>query len=163
MAHKNDVTLIGLTLPLDMTEVIHLDVMVMMPETIRPHSNGRYYQNRNYRPRYNDNRYDRSDSYSPTIATVTFQHLADNDKVNVAIRADTRVITVPMVMLRIHTTNVVIEARIEVIVSIKTTSSRTKMTNINISHMVGMARTHDETSLLKHPLCQTCLASSPHP
>ncbi len=47
-----------------------------------------------------------------TIAMTIIQHLANNSKVKEAIKANTRVVTVPVVMVRIHTINMVIEARI---------------------------------------------------
>ncbi len=79
-----------------------------------------------------------------TIAMTTIHHLANNGKVKDANRADTKVITVPVVKVRIHTINMVIEARIAVYVCMTTTSSRTIMTNVKFSHMVGMARIQDK-------------------
>ncbi len=84
----------------------------------RPRGNDRYYQSRNDHPRYNNNGMRdliaiiHSVLADATIAMTIIQHLANNSKVKEAIKANTRVVTVPVVMVRIHTINMVIEARI---------------------------------------------------
>ncbi len=70
---------------------------------------------------------------------TTMLQLGNNSKRKDYIRADTRVIIVPMVMVRIQTINMVIEARTEVIVKMTTASNGTIIIKVKIRHIEGMA------------------------
>ncbi len=134
MAHKDHITLIGIALPLDhpidITGVIHVDMMVMMPETITIGlvvTIGIIITETIALDIIVLGMIDwitilLSVIADTIIAMITIKHLADNGKVKVAIGADTRVTIVPVVMLRIHIVKMVIKVRIEVIVSMTTTS-----------------------------------------
>ncbi len=154
--HKDHITLIGLVLTLDysidMTVVIHLDMTVMMPETITIGLVVMLGIIRIEMIALDTTIIGMADQIAIlhsvitvfTIAMTTILHLADNGKVKEEIRAETRVITVPVVMVRIHTINMVLEAKTEVIVKMTTTSSGTIIIKVKLSHMVEMARIQDK-------------------
>ncbi len=169
IVHAGPINLTGLTLTrghlIGLTGVIHLDMTIM---TKNP-STGLVVTNETTRVEMTaldttitgmagQTAFLHSVKTDATTTMLTILHLVNNGKVKDSIMVKTRVIIIHVVIVEILSINEVTEARTETIANIITTHIVTSIVNPTASHTMGLGRTLNQTTLLKHPLYQICLA-----